>query len=423
MPYDADRPFRTLMVQDVRERVKTLGPVDGILVTGDIANRAQAEEYEAAFTWLMELAKAGGCPRPQEQIFVVPGNHDINRDTIKRKPAIQNVQSAIKSANDINREGVLRVQFSDETTGRTLFEPLDAYNDFAKFFNCQVYAPTHLCWKQDLKLNNGILLRLHGLTSTLLSGAMQETGSQDEKKGDLYLSPLQTVLDPVEDVINLVMAHHPPDWFSDHDDIDDAIQGRSALHLFGHKHRQRIQSDHLYMRFSAGAVNPDRREAAWDPGYNLLNLTTTTEGEGKMNLEIEAHILKWQTNPDKYVPKLTVDNKSTFRHTIQLQNCSAKKDSGIPTAKIEQSLPLKKDVNTEVALEVVMNNESTRNLVKRFWNLTSSQRREISLHLGLIEVADMKIPEPERYGRALLRAGEKEMLEQLGNEIEQRENI
>lgn len=72
-----------------------------------------------------------------------------------------------------------------------------------------------------------------------------------------------------------------------------------------------------------------------------------------------------------------------------------------------------------MAVGRLMSNHSTRNLVTRFWNLTSSQRREISLDLGLIEDADMQIPEPERYGRALLRAGEQGLLEELGSKIEQ----
>ena len=53
-----------------------------------------------------------------------------------------------------------------------------------------------------------------------------------------------------------------------------------------------------------------------------------------------------------------------------------------------------------------MSTERTRNLVLRFWSLASSERREIALALGLIEMKDMELPEAERYGRALMRAGE-----------------
>jgi len=59
--------------------------------------------------------------------------------------------------------------------------------------------------------------------------------------------------------------------------------------------------------------------------------------------------------------------------------------------------------------------------VFRFWNLTTSQRREIALKLDLIDRDELKLPEPERYGRALLRAGERSVLDQVAREVAQRE--
>lgn len=417
--YDADLPFRTMLVRDVQERVNVLGPVGAILVTGDIAYCAHPEEYQAAFDWLMELAIAGQCPK--ERVFVVPGNHDVDRSVIFKSPAVRGEQLAIKVAGDAKRERVLLEKLYDDTTGRPLFLPITTYNEFAKHFNCQIYPPDHLYWRQDLELEEGVLLRLHGLTSTLLSGAVHDADSQNDIHGSLYLSPLQTVLNPVEGVINLVMAHHPPDWFIDQDEVEDAIRGRAALHLFGHKHRQRIQSDNQYMRFSAGAVNPDRQERSWEPGYNLIKLAVVGgDGMGR-SLQIEAHILKWQTDPDMYVPKETTEGDKIFRRTIRIPNKSTKRITQQSATPTVQSVSIETEVEAEVAIEVAMSTQSTRNLVMRFWNLSISQRREITLKLGLIVAADLKIPEPERYGRALRLAGERGILEQLAQEVEQRE--
>lgn len=68
-----------------------------------------------------------------------------------------------------------------------------------------------------------------------------------------------------------------------------------------------------------------------------------------------------------------------------------------------------------------MGDERTRNLVLRFWGLASSQRREISENLDLLEASEMDLPEPERYGRALMRAGERKLLGRLADQIEQME--
>ena len=232
---DPDRPYRTRLLQDVRARVTELGPVGAILIGGDIAFKGTPEEYHTAMVWIRELAAVASCPL--ERVFVIPGNHDVDRSVVLRTPAVRNVHAAVARANTDQRERELRNQISDKDTGRALLAPIEAYNDFAKLLNCQVFLPERLYWKQDLDLEDGVVLRIHGLTSTLLSGSE----GRDDTRNSLYLSPLQTVLDPVDDVVNLVLCHHPPDWLMDQDEVDDAICGRAAIHMFGHKHRQRNQ--------------------------------------------------------------------------------------------------------------------------------------------------------------------------------------
>jgi hypothetical protein len=68
-----------------------------------------------------------------------------------------------------------------------------------------------------------------------------------------------------------------------------------------------------------------------------------------------------------------------------------------------------------------MSDERTRNLVLRFWELASSERREIATELGLLENEEIRLPEAERYGRALGRAGERGLLDRVADEIEKRE--
>jgi len=162
---DPDRPYRTLLIQDARDRTRTLGAVDAILVGGDIAFRGAPEEYAAALDWLKELSDQCGCPL--ERVFVIPGNHDVDRAVITGSASVRNVQAAISNAS--NREKELRDQFSDAEAGRSLLAPVEAYNAFAARFNCQIYAPDKLFWHQDLQLDANTILRVYGLTSTLLS--------------------------------------------------------------------------------------------------------------------------------------------------------------------------------------------------------------------------------------------------------------
>jgi predicted MPP superfamily phosphohydrolase len=422
---DPDRPYRTRLLQDVRTLITALGPVSAILIGGDIAFKGAPEEYDVAMIWIRELAAVAGCPL--ERVFVIPGNHDVDRAVIRRRPTVRNVQASIAGSDQTRRERELRDQMEERDAARALLAPIAAYNEFAKLLNCQVFLPERLYWKQDLQLGEGVVLRIHGLTSTLLSGA----GGKDDTRDSLYLSPLQTVLDPVEDVVNLVLCHHPPDWLMDQDDANDAICARAAIHMFGHKHRQRITRDESYIRFSAGAVNPDRNEPGWIPGYNLIELRLTGSEAGRQ-LTIAAHLRQWQSNPDQFRPMLTSQGETVFRHTIAFPDRRGRPANVLgnePTPPEPEARSAADEPNASSEInkykgdpEAAMGDASTRNLVFRFWNLTMSQRREIALRLGLISEHELSLPEPERYGRALIRAGQLGKLDELGRAVAQKES-
>lgn len=428
---DPDRAYRTRLVQDVRARVAELGPVSAMFIGGDVAFKGAPEEYRTATAWIGELAAVAGCPL--ERVFVIPGNHDVDRDVIRRNAAVRNAQAAITRAKREDRERELRTQISDVDTAHALLRPIAAYNDFAKVLNCQVFLPDRLYWKQDLDLEGGVILRAHGLTSTLLSGA----AGRDDTRDSLYLSPLQTVLDPVENVVNLVLCHHPPDWLMDQDAAEDAICGRAAIQLFGHKHRQRIAREVNYIRFSAGAVNPDRNEPSWLPGYNLIDLHIKGAGPDRI-VAVDAHLRQWQSNPDLFRSVSTQQDEAIFRHVIPFPEPRAVAPAVVAAAPVVPSGALVADpaaqgatrtenrcdilpVTPNADVEAAMGNASTRNLVFRFWNLTTSQRREIALRIGLIREEELGLPEPERYGRALIRAGQRGQLDELAREVAEKE--
>ena len=122
---DPDRPYRTRMLQDARARIQSLGPVEAILVGGDIAFSGDPAEYKAALAWIKELAET--CKCSLARVFVVPGNHDVDRRVIRRSPSTRNAQRAVKQASARQRERELRTQFTNRDTGRALLAPLEAY--------------------------------------------------------------------------------------------------------------------------------------------------------------------------------------------------------------------------------------------------------------------------------------------------------
>ena len=83
------------ILDHVRERVSNGDVPDLVFITGDIANKGQDKEYEEFYeNFFMPLRECLPSDS-QERIFVIPGNHDVDRnqaralltnDVLKRVP-------------------------------------------------------------------------------------------------------------------------------------------------------------------------------------------------------------------------------------------------------------------------------------------------------------------------------------------------
>jgi len=410
---DPEFSIRTRMMRDLAQQVQKLGNVGAILIGGDIAFKAAPEEYQTARAWIEQLSDISGCPK--ERIFVVPGNHDVDREIIRKSVPIQNVQHAIVSTPLDQREWKLKQQLRDETTGQLLLQAHSAYNDFAAPFACQIW-PSKPFWHQDIPLDNGVSLRIYGLTSTLLSGRE----GNDDKERDLYLSPLQTALNPAPNTLNMVLCHHPIDWLADGDAVDDALNARAAFHVFGHKHKQRLIMDPSYVRFSAAAVNPSRQEQPYNPGYNLIRLQVDGAGAERC-VKVEVFQRRLQDNPERFISIQTSSDRESFTSSILVPV-----EAEIPAPKSGafgsiSAVDVSQECSTSTQViqdpEATMGEEDTRDLLYRFWDLSNSQRRDIVTSFNLLLEGEMKLPEPERYGRALIRAAELNIMEKIAAEV------
>jgi len=422
---DPDLPYRTALINDLKEKTCQVGDVKAIMVTGDIACRGLAVEYDAALLWLKTVAKTCNCP--MENIFVVPGNHDVDRGVITKNGYIRDAHNEIirLCPNPRTRKNAFLKQLYDPTVGKSLLESVQNYNEFAAYFGCQLYLPEQLFWTKNFQLNDSFILRMYGLTSTVFSGM----NGEDDVRNGLYLSPYQAVFNPEEGVISLAMCHHPPEWLIDSDDIDDALKERVTIHLLGHKHRQRASKDDRYVRFSSGALIPDQYEPGWEPGYNLIKLSINSE-KGGYYLDIKAYVLIWQTRPDMFRLKQFVDGSDTFYHRISLKAASSAIRLSTKKDKIDEYL--EKGAESEHpeddlapsfgGTETEMSDLRTRNLVFRFWALSSSQRRVIAQELGIIDSADIRLPEAERYGRAFQKVKDRGLVDQLADKIAEKES-
>lgn len=404
---DPDLTLRNEIVLDVGKKCGQLGKVDAVLLSGDIAHSGYAEEYQFALHWLEQLCNVCGCST--SNVFMCPGNHDVERSIVSQSPVIQAIHQQIKAASDIAYDALLRGFLTDHEASRLLYKSIGNYNFFAQTFFCDIFPPERTIARRDLVLNDNSILRLSGFNSVLVSSAA-------DAPGQLYVDPACYQLIRERGVEHLVMCHHPFDWLRGGQRLRDHLNDLARLQLFGHEHTNRIELARDYVRLAAGAVHPDRTELGWEPGYNIINLQVLGTGTDR-RLEVQVHVRVWQVAPSLFRAKLDRGEDPVFRWTIALDPWMPPAPQAIESPELE-SITVVSDLKIDSPDLLGSDPMKTlRDINVRFFKLTLSQKSEIAGRLGLLEEEDVNLPDFERFRQVFLRARERGLVQELDQEI------
>ncbi|MBM7118265.1 metallophosphoesterase [Archangium primigenium] len=260
--HDLDHGVRHELLRDAAALTQELGGATGVFVTGDIAFSGQRAEYDRAASWLREFCRAIRCP--DESVWVVPGNHDVDRKIANSK-VTKTLHESIRAKRGPGLDKELREILSDENSAKALLAPLADYNTFAARFQCSISAAKPY-WERDLTLPCGTVIRLRGLCSALVS-------NQHDAKNNIVLGQAQVNVHRSDGVEYLTLCHHPPEWLQDQDTVVSHLESKVRMQLFGHKHSQRVQEINKTLRVTAGAMHPERDDDSWDPMYNVIEIS------------------------------------------------------------------------------------------------------------------------------------------------------
>jgi hypothetical protein len=148
---------------------------------------------------------------------------------------------------------------------------------------------------RDVPLNDGSTLRIWGLNTAFVS-------STADNEGDLFVDPWSMQITREAGVTNFVLAHHHLSWLRQKQPFEDHLNDVAPVQLFGHVHANRIIMERDWVRLTASATNPDRHEAAWEPGYNIIEINVDRDGTER-RLHVQAHVRIWQTAPGGFRAK------------------------------------------------------------------------------------------------------------------------
>lgn len=412
--WDEDSDLRNELVADVRELVSSSGVIDAVLVGGDIAFSAQAEEYAIAMAWIDDvLDAAGGISR--DQVWTVPGNHDVDRAVVNASKDVQDFRAEMASCDQAGGvDSVFRKRIATNPTAESLMMPLAEYNRFAEAFVCTTH-PNSLAW-QDRSLSvDDLQVVLTGINSVMNSGPGDDHGT-------LVVGMQQCRLPRAKDTVHVAMLHHPPHWIRDWESIEPYLN-RAHVVLFGHEHAFAAEqlTPGSSVRVSAGAVAPERGdEGETEPYVPTYNLVTLSRAEEQLRVEINPR--RWSKQGTRFDEH--PDGVKTFFVDL---------DPALPTGgaePVEEATAADEEVSSaspliapivdnglDAAPEPAEIRRSLRAIGVKYLSLPIFKRLDIARDLGVVDGEETRLPPRELYPLILERVRERNLIDDLNAEM------
>ena len=281
------------LLKDIREREKInprLRKIDFVIFSGDIAFSGKAEEYQTAKEQFFQPL-LDACELTAKQLFIVPGNHDLNRDEFELLP--HDLRKPLAS------EAAVQSWLTDDRKRSRLLEPFQAFVAFVRDYTGQEQADYVNVRRMSIGDKEVALL---GLNSAWMCGRNK---AKIGDKGFVIVGEPQihSVLDEIsESNLKIAVLHHPFDWLTEFDcnRIETRLMQGCDFILRGHQHKPKVEvtsgTSGNCVIIPAGA-SYDRRMAenpAYANSYNFVHLDLATD-------KGTAFLRRWSDPRNKWV--------------------------------------------------------------------------------------------------------------------------
>lgn len=206
--WDEDGILKTLH-RDIADQIEQgkLQP-DFIVVTGDIAFSGKVSEYKLASQFFDSILSKAGLGK--DRLFMVPGNHDVNRDLISF--SAEATAGMLADRDSANRA------LAEPQSRQLIFERFEGYATFANdyFGELLPFDDERYFYVRTVDLA-GRRIALLGINSAWLCAS-----DEDREKG-LVIGERQvrTALKQAEGAdLKVALMHHPFEWLREFDQKD-----------------------------------------------------------------------------------------------------------------------------------------------------------------------------------------------------------
>jgi predicted MPP superfamily phosphohydrolase len=386
--FDVNSDIRRELALDLDQLVLRSGPLDAILIGGDIAGKGKEAEYGAATIWIEELC--GRFDVAEERVYCVPGNHDVDQAEIREDPVLAALQLSLLRSPLESFDAELEALSTDQAHPGQLLRALDAYNLFAARYGCAMGADEQH-WTQTIE-TGGLKIHLVGLCSALLCGPAD---SREAEQSQLALGPQGRLPRFADNTFTVMLCHHPPGWLRDREELKPFLE-RAHLQLYGHQHSFDLQPSGAGIRVEAGAVHPARGQDPWHPSYNVISLHWHESDPSEVLIDFYARRL----GADQTFGPAD-EEEDMRREKVTIGSAQPAGLPPVPAAPSPEVDPIEE-----------------RELARDFVALGGDRRRLIGEELGLIGPSDKALPEGMRLRRIFEVARETGRLAELRERID-----
>lgn len=318
------------------------GPPDFIFFTGDAAfghigdarGKSIVDQFKGAAEFLKQVRTAFEPAVPAENLFIVPGNHDVNRTKVTAMSTLWLDQLAEQ------RSGLAAVEKLIGDAGREWRLFADRLGEYKKFVNQPALShlqtePNNLTYAQVREVA-GIRVGIAGFNSAWSCG-------RDKEKTRLWMAGrwqaerLKNQLDKANADLAIALIHHPANWLvgEENPSFTRFIEREFQFQLHGHEHLGWVNEGNKHVRISAAATY---QGVKYENGFNAVRLDLDTgqgrvwmkryddDGGGWVSRPISKFAPKgvWQLEQVGWLKALSNQNTSRLRTSVARSRPSAK---------------------------------------------------------------------------------------------------
>ena len=301
--WDAERVTEELCADLKRMQQQHGLRPDVIFFTGDAAygqigsggGRTIVEQFESAQQFLTTVRESFTPIVDQRNLYLVPGNHDVN---------IRSISAFETSWLKQKDQSLQTIENTIQTAGAEWQQLMNRLGDYKRFL--EQYSYEHLLTDRerliyaDIREINGLRIGIAGLNSAWsASGTGRKETGRLWMAGRFQLETLRQQLRREHPDFSIALMHHPANWLvpEENPNFGRQLERDFEFVLHGHEHQDfvRAESRNGHTVVSAGACY--ERSDSKNNGYNFTRLNFET-GRG------EVWLRQYDSDGGQWIPRI-----------------------------------------------------------------------------------------------------------------------